>query len=1153
MGRNYFEFRLIFVCLFACFLYIESYGQILLEESSSVLDINSYNISDVVAVGDINGDDVGDIAISNLDDSTISIFLGKKNNEFEFDSTPLLSIPFNNYTVEPVFGGRGDLNGDGVEDLVISFPQNKGVLNVYFGGQTISNVPDQVFEGLSANGQYGYSFSIECDLNNDGFNDLVVGEPFRTYGYAYVYLGGENGVSIQIQSTLSFGDTYHRFGTLIKKGGDFNNDGFDDVIITSKKDNKGWVKSGPFDRNKKDYPYCVFYGTSNGLEPQSRDGYWNYNHYEEDPHFGTFSQAAGDINNDGYDDVIFGDISANRVDIMYYLGSSSGLGRSYKRVELKYHMAIDKGLYSNYIIKPFDFNNDSLVDLGIVYNAYRYYNNNNSGFSIYLNNGNGFNTNPSFKLKANSDTIPIFKVFNYGDVNDDGYDDVLLLDTSFTNGVNKLELLTGRPYLDIELTSDTVSKCHIDNEFDFLLSVQGDYSSIIWNVEGKDYPSNQLHFKHSFSKPGNHKVYVQVIDDNGFFVKDSLEVLSQHYLTGGVYSVGNNQSIQSIVQLHDSLKCGYSGDLTFILHGDLDSSLIIHSPQTYGESSLHFKSAAGNKASLPGLSLKEIENVSFDSIQFDDQGRSEFSTLYDYFDFRNITIFQSQKVQFNECDFYLIPFWSNLMVIDECEDVSVTNSTFNGFVEFSSNYDRYSPITDEKYSYKFSYLGAVPNVSESQLIIYRSKNISIERNLFYTPKEYVAIWSRLSEFIKVNYNKIDAFSQPQFLGDYGITPLFESEFNKNIEFCNNHIFGRKYGKVSFDNTDVTGPNEFNLVSNNNLGGVGPEDTTSLAFIITASNNFKIYHNTCRISLKVKNWWFERDFNEGFDIKNNIFLGDILIDTTSLLNSFDYNVYAQVDEAQFKPTYYIQVAPPINEYLVVDKFKYPDLKTWTELTGNDAHSLSFDDLEFESWYSHRVLNLDSLNAFVPTLPEVTTDIYGNERDNRFTFPGPFSLSYEDVYEIHDDGELTIFNHSKQQALSYQILDEGQNIIEEGTVNYPSNRIYLEGNFDHYKLVINNNDDVLSSESIVYPLLIKSEVVTAVQNHQATNKVYLYPNPTSDYLFLNGMDYQGMLDVYDVNGKLIKQVSTLDNRVLVVDLNPGVYFISFENKFFRFVKK
>jgi hypothetical protein len=128
----------------------------------------------------------------------------------------------------------GDVNGDGYQDVIIGGPADygNGRAFLFFGGENADNVADLTFYGTAKNDGFGCSVSGAGDVNGDGYDDVIVGadEGESGRGGAYIFFGGQqmdNNTDLILNGTN--GSDY--FGTSVSAAGDVNNDGYDDVIV----------------------------------------------------------------------------------------------------------------------------------------------------------------------------------------------------------------------------------------------------------------------------------------------------------------------------------------------------------------------------------------------------------------------------------------------------------------------------------------------------------------------------------------------------------------------------------------------------------------------------------------------------------------------------------------------------------------------------------------------------------------------------------------------------------------------------------------------------------------------------------------------------------------------------------------------------------
>ncbi|MGH7724467.1 MAG: FG-GAP-like repeat-containing protein [Candidatus Eiseniibacteriota bacterium] len=323
----------------------------------------------------------------------------------------------------------GDVNGDGYSDVVVSATNysngqtNEGRAFVYLGSAVgLSASPAWTAEGNQINAYYGGSVATAGDVNNDGYADVIVGAP--TYdngqtdeGKAYLYLGSAAGLGASPIWTAEGDSATAIFGVSVRTAGDVNGDGHSDVVVRALMCPFGTCED--FDWRGRAY---VYHGSAAGLATSPA---WIANGDSPRAEFGL-GDTAGDVNGDGYSDVIVGapghqnDLGSASV----YHGSAMGLTATpaWTRVGQQ-----SFEYFGSRVATAGDVDGDGYSDVIIGSYLYDTEQENAGRAFVFSGSANGLSSSPAWTSEGN--LIGGFfghSLGSAGDVNGDGYSDVIV-------------------------------------------------------------------------------------------------------------------------------------------------------------------------------------------------------------------------------------------------------------------------------------------------------------------------------------------------------------------------------------------------------------------------------------------------------------------------------------------------------------------------------------------------------------------------------------------------------------------------------------------------------------------------------------------------------------------------------------------------------
>jgi hypothetical protein len=331
----------------------------------------------------------------------------------------------------------GDVNGDGFADVVVGAFRyhndqwKEGRAFAYYGSATgLSTTASWTVEDDRYGAWFGHSVATAGDVNGDGYADVIVGAPSPARetkrGRVFVYHGSGLGLSATPNWVIESDQDTAWLGHLVATAGDVNGDGYADVAVGEHR----WDDSGQVDQGRA----FVYHGSPEGL---SATPDWVVAGGQAGANFGRWLGTAGDVNGDGYADLIVGahfwdNGQINEGRAFAFHGSATGLSTT-----AAWTAEGDQGgaWFARALGTAGDVNQDGYSD--VIVGAPKYDGGQADEGRAFVYYGSATGLSPTAAWTAEVDQAGAAfarRVSSAGDVDGDGYGDLILGAPKFDNG-----------------------------------------------------------------------------------------------------------------------------------------------------------------------------------------------------------------------------------------------------------------------------------------------------------------------------------------------------------------------------------------------------------------------------------------------------------------------------------------------------------------------------------------------------------------------------------------------------------------------------------------------------------------------------------------------------------------------------------------------
>ena len=343
----------------------------------------------------------------------------------------------------------GNVDGYHGDDVLVGAPKDGtidggGVAYLYLSeGGALGKT--HVWSGSSGKdgSSYGSAVASAGDVNDDGLDDVIIGAvDYKAWLYvngelkevkaggAFVYLG-DAGTGLDLEPTWSYTGTVKEgeFAYAVAGAGDVSRDGIDDIVVGARK----YTDQPDVDPPSQSGAIYVFYG-ADGDGPSAEPD-WFISSPQAGAWFGASVSAAGDVNDDGYGDLIVGapkyinpETGEPEGAAFLFLGGESPPDEVADAAWIAYGWQVGSG-FGTKVASAGDVNGDG--DPDVVVSAPGYLRPSDDALVgaafAFCGNGTTYGSDPCW-MAYGAQPAGGFgaSVGAAGDLNDDGFDDVIV-------------------------------------------------------------------------------------------------------------------------------------------------------------------------------------------------------------------------------------------------------------------------------------------------------------------------------------------------------------------------------------------------------------------------------------------------------------------------------------------------------------------------------------------------------------------------------------------------------------------------------------------------------------------------------------------------------------------------------------------------------